>query len=120
MSIVKSLKSIGRKALLLHGRKFPPLLGPEGARLCYASPFSTASTIVSSRADFQKQGLLDNEGLTVFNTLHELQEVACSVYSENELFGTFNDSSGQFEYLTYGDFGKQVEECRALLRHLGK
>lgn len=73
-----------------------------------------------SMADFQAQGLVDSQGLTVFNTLHELQTTACKVYSDNELFGTFSEASGHFEYLTYKDFGEKVDECRAVLKHLGK
>jgi hypothetical protein len=65
-------------------------------------------------------GLLDNQGMTVFNTLHELQEVACKVYANNDLFGTFSEQSQKFEYLTYKEFGHKVEECRAVLKHLGK
>ena len=71
-------------------------------------------------ADFQAQGLLDNKGLLAFKTLHELQMRASKVFRENELFGTFNESSGRFEYLDYHDFGIKVDECRQLLKHLGE
>jgi hypothetical protein len=82
--------------------------------------FNSFWTTVSSKTQFQEQGLLDNQGLTVFSTLHELQEVACKVYSENNLFGSYSPLSGQFEYLSYKDFGNKVKECRALLKHLGE
>lgn len=84
----------------------------------------TASTSISmGSTEFEAQhgpGLIDNRGMTVFNTLHELQEVACQVYANNELFGTFSDQTQKFEYLTYKEFGHKVEECRAVLKHLGK
>jgi hypothetical protein len=83
--------------------------------------FSTAGASSSmSMADFQAQGLVDGHGLTMFNTLHELQLTACKVYPNNELFGTFSEKSGHFEYLTYRDFGEKVDECRAVLKHLGQ
>ncbi|KAL3922081.1 MAG: hypothetical protein SGILL_002395 [Bacillariaceae sp.] len=81
---------------------------------------SSSSSSSSSLADFQDQGLVDSSGLTQFNTLHELQLTACKVYPDNELFGTFSESSGRFEYFTYKDFGQKVEECRAVLKHLGE
>ncbi|KAG7374459.1 long-chain-fatty-acid-CoA ligase [Nitzschia inconspicua] len=72
-----------------------------------------------SMADFHDQGLIDSQGLTLFDTLHELQETSCTVFADNELFGTYNDKSGKFEYLSYKEFGQKVDECRAVLKHLG-
>jgi hypothetical protein len=77
---------------------------------------STSTTVV----DFEDQGLVDSQGLTAFDTLHELQEASCKVYASNELFGTYNELSGQFEYLKYWEFGQKVDECRAVLKHLGE
>ena len=80
----------------------------------------TLSTSTSVTTDIEAQGLLDSKGLTVFDTLHQLQETSCEVFSNNDLFGTFNDKSGKFEYMTYEDFGQKVSECRAVLKHLGE
>lgn len=77
--------------------------------------FSTSPFV----ADFRDQGLVDSNDLTVFSTLHELQETSCKVYANNDLFGTYNDESGSFEYLTYREFGQKVDKCRAVLKHLG-
>jgi hypothetical protein len=79
-----------------------------------------STTGSSSLSDLQAQGLVDDNRLTIFKTLHELQDVACRVYPENELFGTFNEESGKFEFMTYQVFGRKVEECRAVLQHLGE
>lgn len=75
---------------------------------------------MTSMADLQAQGLVDAKGLTMFNTLHELQETSCEVYAGNELFGTYDEKSGRFVYLTYREFGHKVDECRAVLKHLGE
>jgi hypothetical protein len=128
-------RSIGRttisRALLYNiGQKGTPLLGTtttSAINIKLSSNYSTRSTSLSSPTPasltsstvLQKDGLVDNNGLTIFNTLHELQEVSCTVFGKNELFGAYNEISGQFEYLTYDDFGTKVKECRTLLRHLG-
>ena len=41
-------------------------------------------------------------------------------YSENPLYGTYNEARGQYEYMKYEDFGRKVQECRAVLKNLGK
>jgi hypothetical protein len=91
-------------------------------RICDGTILMRAFSVSDSatKTYFKEQGLLDNQGMTVFNTLHELQEVACKVYGNNELFGTFSGETQQFEYLTYKQFGGKVEECRAVLKNLGK
>jgi long-chain acyl-CoA synthetase len=68
---------------------------------------------------FQKEGLLDEKGLTVFDTLHEMQLSSCQVYSQNELFGTFSPKSEKFEWMTYEEYGKKVDQCRSMLKDLG-
>eukprot|EP00529_Nitzschia_sp_RCC80_P017867 CAMPEP_0113495474 /NCGR_PEP_ID=MMETSP0014_2-20120614/29629_1 /TAXON_ID=2857 /ORGANISM="Nitzschia sp." /LENGTH=843 /DNA_ID=CAMNT_0000389375 /DNA_START=149 /DNA_END=2681 /DNA_ORIENTATION=- /assembly_acc=CAM_ASM_000159 len=92
----------------------------NAARLSTSTTADT-TTFTSSRAFSSSQQLVDGEtGLLKFNTLHELQENACQVYShDHELFGTFSESSQKFEYMTYSDFGQRVEECRSVLKDLG-
>lgn len=68
---------------------------------------------------FQQLGLLDEQGLTVFETLHEMQSNSCRVFSDNELFGTFNPETKQFEYMTYAQYDDNVEACRLVLQDLG-
>ena len=55
-----------------------------------------------------------------FSTLHELQKSACRRFSSNPLFGTFNPAIQDFQYLSYGDFDKEVNRCRSVLRSIGK
>jgi hypothetical protein len=42
------------------------------------------------------------------------------VFSENSLYGTYNEATCQYEYMKYEDFGRKVQECRAVLKNLGK
>lgn len=69
----------------------------------------------SSNDELQK-----DKGLIEFKTLHELQKKACLTFSENQLYGTYNPVSGQFEYIKYEDFGRMVQECCAVLKNLGE
>ena len=69
---------------------------------------------------FKELGYLDAEGLTIFDTLHDMQTRSCSVYAENELFGSYDDKTNNFKYVTYEEFGGQVDKCRAVLKDLGK
>jgi len=54
-----------------------------------------------------------------YDTIHELQRNACEAYRDNELFGTFNKESGEFEWMTYGEFDTKVAQCRAMLIDMG-
>jgi hypothetical protein len=68
---------------------------------------------------FQELGLLDDHGLSVFDTLHEMQYNSCQIYSQNELFGTYDPSSKGFQFMTYAEYNDKVNQCRALLKDLG-
>jgi hypothetical protein len=70
--------------------------------------------------DFQELGFLDENGLTVFDTLHEMQVRACKVYAQNDLFGTYQEGSNSFEYMTYDEYDNKVNQCRAALKTLGE
>ena len=69
---------------------------------------------------FHEMGCLDKQGMTAFSTLHELQVNSTLVYSENELFGTYNEESKSFQYMTYSEYNEKVNQCRALLKDLGE
>jgi len=68
---------------------------------------------------FKDIGYLDDEGLTIFSTLHDMQVRSCEVYAENELFGSYDEKENNFKYVTYEQFGNQVDKCRAVLKDLG-
>ena len=84
------------------------------------NPIIRSFSTTPSKINSETARFLDEEGFTAFKTLHELQVASCKVYSENDLFGTYSSISGKFEYLSYGDFGKLVSQCRVLLKDLGE
>lgn len=79
-----------------------------------ARSFSTTSI-----ESLQKQEILDDRELLQFNTLHELQKNACMAFADNTVFGTFVENKGDFEWMTYKEFGEKVDQCRCVLRDLG-
>eukprot|EP00934_Nitzschia_sp_Nitz4_P008682 Nitzschia sp. Nitz4//scaffold22_size323478//280954//283102//NITZ4_000583-RA/size323478-augustus-gene-0.212-mRNA-1//1//CDS//3329543165//8672//frame0 len=60
-----------------------------------------------------------NRDTLTFDTLHELQIKACDTYGENPVFGTFDPSFGEYKYMSYADYGQQVDRCRSLLSQAG-
>jgi hypothetical protein len=81
-----------------------------------------ASRCISTEQEkhFQEMGYLDEKGLTVFDTLHEMQVRSCAVFSKNDLFGTYDPESKQFVYESFQDYANQVDKCRAVLKDLGE
>jgi hypothetical protein len=75
---------------------------------------------IENEKHLQELGYLDEQGLTVFDTLHEMQFRSCQVYAQNDLFGTYNPKSDKFEYTTFEDFSQKVHQCRAVLKDLGE
>lgn len=87
------------------------------------APLSTATTRSLStdrEKEFQAAGILDENRLLNFDTLHEMQVRACQVFEPKRLFGTYSEESNQFEFMSFGEFGQQVDHVRALLKDLGK
>ena len=52
-----------------------------------------------------------------YNNLVEMQEDACSKFSQNPIFGTKNGSA--FEWITYAEFAEKVDQFRGGLATLG-
>ena len=52
-----------------------------------------------------------------YNNLVEMQEDACSKFSQNPIFGTKN--GGAFEWITYAEFAEKVDQFRGGLANLG-
>lgn len=48
-----------------------------------------------------------------------MQINACKVYDTNDFLGTYQETSGAFEYMTYGQFAERVDRCRTVLKDLG-
>ena len=86
---------------------------------------STSSTsrrfiTTDQEKQFQELGVLDDEGLTNFETLHELQVNSNLVFKEHDLFGTYSEESKDYHYITYDEYNQAVNQCRVLLKDLGK
>ena len=99
----------------------PPAYRSYSSTTPTASSSSTPTAFPNPErtAKFQELGLLDDEGLTVFETLHEMQSNSCQVFSDNELFGTYNPETESFEYMTYQEYDDNVVSCRRVLQDLG-
>jgi hypothetical protein len=103
-----------------------------GSRAVRESPFARISNVASTRtlsswtservASLQARGVLDDEGCTNFQTLHELQLSACSAFEKNSLFGTYikKGEGGAFQWMNYHDFSALVSKTRAVLKDIGK
>lgn len=73
---------------------------------------------------WQDMGFVDEKGLTVFDTLHEMQIRSCLTYAQNDLFGTFSPGDGKvkkasFEWMTFEEYSTNVDKCRTILKDLG-
>jgi long-chain acyl-CoA synthetase len=86
-----------------------------------SSTLSTSRRSVSTDQEkhFQELGVLDDQGLTTFNTLHELQVNSSLVFKDQELFGTYVEESKSYDYITYDEYSQRVNKCRVLLKDLG-
>ena len=99
------------------------LRSQRGRVLPTASSLPAAQVRFISSEDerkFQEMGYLDEDGLTVFDTLHEMQQRACAVYSENEIFGTYQEDTNSFEYITYSEYNDRIDKARSVLKSLGE
>lgn len=65
---------------------------------------------------------MDEGQLVQFDTLHTMQVNGCLAFNENDLFGTYKetDDGGTFEWMTYNEYGKNVDKCREVLKNIGK
>jgi hypothetical protein len=104
------------------------LLGRSLQRSCRVASAATSSTTTgrwsSSSApsldSFREMGYVDEDGLVQFDTIHEMQVRACAVYKDNDLFGTYSPEEEAYVWQTYGDYAKNVNICRTVLKDLGE
>lgn len=86
-----------------------------------SSPRANIST--DALSNLRQEGIIDENNLLQFSTLHELQINASLAFSDNPLFGTYKKKEGReasFEFMTYKEFGGAVDKCRTVLKDLGK
>mmetsp|Transcript_6941 Transcript_6941/g.14275 ORF Transcript_6941/g.14275 Transcript_6941/m.14275 type:complete len:696 (+) Transcript_6941:104-2191(+) len=86
-----------------------------------SSTLSTSRRFITTDQEkqFQELGVLDDQGLTRFDTLHELQVNSTLIFKEQELFGTYEEESKSYHYITYDEYNQRVNKCRVLLKDLG-
>ena len=105
------------------------------ARLLNPGFYSFSSTVDGAASDsatdggdrtasLHERGVLDSNDLLQFTTLYELQKHSTEVFGPNRLFGTYVakdgvEERGEFEWMTYNDWGKKVETCRTVLKDIG-
>ena len=90
--------------------------------MSHARRLAVRSIQSASAADVQAwkdRGIIDDNEVTVFDTLHEMQKNSCEVYAKNNLFGTYTEASKSFEWMTFGEFAEKVDQCRSVLKDLG-
>jgi hypothetical protein len=63
-----------------------------------------------------EQGIMDEDGLVNFDTLHNMQTRACTAYSQRNLFATYSTEAKQFQWMTYAECKflakKKERKCR--------
>ena len=90
------------------------------------SSYRSASTLT-------KEDVLDSDGLLQFKTLHEMNHYATIAFKDNPLFGTYKaekveenvvtdpaKEKGEFEWMTYGEYGEKIARCRTVLKDIGE
>jgi len=90
-----------------------------------SASFATApSSGTSSNEDLRRRGIFNENNLLQYQTLHELQKHATEAYASNHLFGSFvtgkeGAADGEFNWMTYKEWGDTVDRCRVVLSDLG-
>ncbi len=83
------------------------------------SPFIyTMSNILRSKAIRPSLPSISTRAFLEFDTLHSLSSNAANAYASNPLFGTFRND--KFEWMSYEEFGRRVDVCRAVLKEVGE
>jgi hypothetical protein len=111
-----------RHAALRLGSTFSRRVTPAvtAARL---DSFSSKRSFSVELKKWQELGYVDDKGLTVFDSLHEMQIRSCATYAENELFGTYTQGKDGkeafFQWMTFQEYATIVNKCRAVLKDIG-
>lgn len=103
-----------------------PQLRKAALRLATGLSRRTVAPALSTRQfsvklkEWQELGYVDDKGLTIFDTLHEMQFRSCQTYGANPIFGTYSKETSKFEWMTFAEYSEKVDKCRAVLKDLGK
>ncbi|KAL7581293.1 hypothetical protein ACA910_006060 [Epithemia clementina (nom. ined.)] len=88
-------------------------------RALSATTAASSPVHMPDRPTWQAKGFMDDRGLTVFGTLHEMIDRSCQVFGPRNLFGTYSETSKSFEWINFQEFADKVDSCRSVLRDLG-
>jgi long-chain acyl-CoA synthetase len=105
--------------LLASQRMLSHLAGRSGCHVAKAVTRALTGASASNIAAWKERGVIDDRELVQFQTLHEMQVNSCEVYAQNELFGTYTETSKSFEWMTFAEFAHQVDTCRTILKDMG-
>jgi hypothetical protein len=96
-------------------------------------PILSTTTSCRSSSNLTKEDVVDSDGLLQFTTLHEMNHFASIAFKDNPLFGTYKaekveenvvkdpaKEKGEFEWMTYGDYGEKIARCRTVLKGIGE
>jgi long-chain acyl-CoA synthetase len=96
-------------------------------------PILSTTTSCRSSSNLTKEDVVDSDGLLQFTTLHEMNHFASIAFKDNPLFGTYKaekveenvvkdpaKEKGEFEWMTYGDYGEKIARCRTVLKDIGE
>ncbi len=100
---------------------------PSKNQFLTTASFSTSTAESPSSPSLQERGILNQNNLLNFDTLHELQMNASIAFADNPLFGTYTErkegegdkADASFEWMTYSEYGEKVDACRTVLKDLG-
>ena len=94
---------------------------------------ANSTTLYRASSTITKEDVLDSQGLLQFTTLHEMNHYASIAFKDNPLFGTYKEPKmeenvvedqvkvkGEFEWMTYGEYGEKVARCRTVLKDIGE
>lgn len=85
--------------------------------------FSSKRSFSVELKKWQELGYVDEKGLTLFNSLHEMQVRSCATYAENELFGSYTEGKdgkeASFQWMTFQEYAANVNKCRTVLKDIG-
>jgi len=95
-------------------------LVPSAWRSSANVPVYATGSVESCQRCFSSLDGANRSGSVEFSTLYELQSSACSMFAQRNLFGTYQPKKQAFEFMSYGDFAREVDRCRIVLRNMGE
>jgi hypothetical protein len=114
-----SLLQTGRSALRQqqHQQTTPAVTFlSTGGKAAAASSSTATISPATEHKQWIEQGIMDQDGLVIFDTLHNMQTRACMAYSQRNLFATYSTEAKKFQWMTYAEckFVCRLGFCKGL------